>query len=71
MMLINDVKDGDDGLLLYSMEIWMCVLFAYIGVSIVLFLVSRYILDELFHIDYKKQLNINFLVQVFSVRVAD
>jgi hypothetical protein len=24
-----------------SMEIWMCVLFAYIGVSIVLFLVSR------------------------------
>ena len=26
-----------------SMEIWMCVVFAYIGVSIVLFLVSRYI----------------------------
>ena len=25
-----------------SMEIWMCVVFAYIGVSIVLFLVSRY-----------------------------
>jgi hypothetical protein len=24
-----------------SMEIWMCVVFAYIGVSIVLFLVSR------------------------------
>ena len=27
-----------------SMEIWMCVVFAYIGVSIVLFLVSRYLL---------------------------
>ena len=26
-----------------SMEIWMCVVFAYIGVSIVLFLVSRYV----------------------------
>ena len=25
-----------------SMEIWMCVVFAYIGVSIVLFLVSRF-----------------------------
>lgn len=25
-----------------SMEIWMCVVFAYIGVSIVLFLVSRW-----------------------------
>ena len=27
-----------------SMEIWMCVVFAYIGVSIVLFLVSRYVI---------------------------
>ena len=26
-----------------SEEIWMCIVFAYIGVSIVLFLVSRYV----------------------------
>jgi hypothetical protein len=32
---------------------------------------GTYILDEFFHIDYKKQLNINILAQVFSVRVAD
>ena len=29
-----------------SMEIWMCVVFAYIGVSIVLFLVSRYVIKK-------------------------
>ena len=29
-----------------SMEIWMCVVFAYIGVSIVLFLVSRYVIKN-------------------------
>ena len=29
-----------------SMEIWMCVVFAYIGVSIVLFLVSRLVTKQ-------------------------
>ena len=39
-----------------SMEIWMCVVFAYIGVSIVLFLVSRcqpnflYVTNSLYHL---------------------
>ena len=34
-----------------SMEIWMCVVFAYIGVSIVLFLVSRYfIIKDIFDV---------------------
>ena len=29
-----------------SYEIWMCIVFAYIGVSVVLFLVSRFSLNE-------------------------
>ena len=33
-----------------SYEIWMCILFAYIGVSVVLFLVSRFSPSE-WHVD--------------------
>ena len=42
-----------------SMEIWMCVVFAYIGVSIVLFLVSRLVTSNMQHLTLHIQLHIN------------
>ena len=40
-----------------SMEIWMCVVFAYIGVSIVLFLVSRLVTSNMQHLTLQLHIN--------------
>ncbi|XP_062608230.1 glutamate receptor-like [Saccostrea cucullata] len=55
-------KPADEGAHIFSFmdplssEIWMCILFAYVGVSVVLFLVSRFSPSE-WHVDDKNITN--------------
>lgn len=44
-----------------SYEIWMCILFAYIGVSVVLFLVSRFSPTE-WHVDDDSSITNDFTI---------
>ena len=51
-----------------SMEIWMCVVFAYIGVSIVLFLVSRcIILQTLYLCNQENPLMVSILQHIYTL----